>query len=79
MALATAYLEAQAHGAGDALSPALVDGLRAVVVRAPAIALFAGLFGRAMTIAPLMRAEARAYCVADGADAPGEDDDGSGP
>ena len=75
LALASAYLEAQAHGAGDAVSPALVEGLRAVVLRAPAIALFAGLLGRAMTIAPLVRVEARAYCVADGEDAGGGDGD----
>jgi hypothetical protein len=74
--LATAYLEAQAHGAGEAVSPALLEGLRAVVLRAPAIALFAGLLGRALTIAPLVREETRAFCVAAGAEQRDEGDGG---
>jgi hypothetical protein len=76
LALASAYLEAQAHGAGEAVGPELLEALRAVVLRAPAIALFAAILGRALTIAPLVRAETRAFCLAAGAERDREDDGG---
>jgi len=78
LALASAYLDAQVHGAGETVSPALVEAMRAVVYRAPLVMVFAALLGRAFTIAPLLRAEARAYCLAAGAhgeDGAGNDDD----
>lgn len=64
LALASAYLDSQVRGAEAAVSPGVVEVLRAVVVRAPLVALFAGILGRAFTIFPLARPEARAYCLA---------------
>jgi hypothetical protein len=64
LALASAYLDSQVRGAEAAVSPGVVEVLRAVVLRAPLVALAAGLLGRIFTIVPLARPATRAYCVA---------------
>jgi hypothetical protein len=78
LALASSFLDAQVHGAGEAVSPEMTSIVREVVVRAPAVLLGVGLLSRALTIAPLLRQDVRDYCLADGVDAP-EDDDGEAP
>lgn len=74
LALASAYLDSQVRGAEAAVSSGVVEVLRAVVMRAPLVVLVAGLAGRAFTILPLARPEARAYCLAAEGDAEGDGD-----
>ena len=76
LTLASAFLDAQLHAAPEGVGPGTAEALRAVVERMPAIVLGAALIGRALTIAPLLRQETRAYCLADGESPAPDDSDG---
>ena len=75
LTLASAFLDAQVRGAEAAVSPGVVEVLRAVVVKAPLVALLSGLLGRAFAIVPLARPGARAYCLSAGSEQPPSDED----
>ena len=79
LSLASTFLDAQVHGAGEAVGPDATEIVRELVVRAPAVLLFVSVLSRALTIAPLLRRETREYCLAAATeDASDADDEGRG-
>ena len=78
LALASSYLDAQAHAASEALSPEILEALRQIVLRAPAVGLGVGLVSHLLTAVPLLRQDVKEFCLASAteeADGGGSGDD----